>query len=74
MRSSRPLYHIGHDAQLEDQLLSFTGAAGERSPDRLDAASWAITDLRGSIGSRVSSPVAVPYTAEVTDTTVVPRS
>ena len=27
--------------------MSFTGSVGERSPDRLDAATWAITDLMG---------------------------
>ena len=39
--------HIGHHPELEEQLVSFTGASGERSPDRLDAATWAITDLMG---------------------------
>lgn len=31
----------GPHVELEDQLVTFTGAAGERSPDRLDSAVWA---------------------------------
>lgn len=30
---------------LEDQMAGYTGAAGEASPDRLDALVWALTDL-----------------------------
>jgi phage terminase large subunit-like protein len=31
--------------ELEDQMVTFTGAAGERSPDRLDSLTWAATPL-----------------------------
>ena len=31
----------GPHVELEDQMVTFTGAAGERSPDRLDSAVWA---------------------------------
>jgi phage terminase large subunit-like protein len=33
----------GPHVELEDQCVTFTGAAGERSPDRLDSLVWAIT-------------------------------
>ena len=33
----------GPHVELEDQMVTFTGAAGERSPDRLDSAVWAIS-------------------------------
>jgi hypothetical protein len=39
--------HIGFHPELEEQLLGFTAAPGEKSPDRLDAAVHAITDLMG---------------------------
>ena len=68
--------HIGHHPELEEQLLSFTAAPGERSPDRLDAATWAITDLMGYGPHRLADelPGAVPYTDHVTDPAVVPWS
>lgn len=31
--------------ELEDQMVTFTGAAGERSPDRLDSLTWGATPL-----------------------------
>lgn len=34
--------HVGQFPDLEDQLTSFTGAPGEKSPDRLDSLVWAI--------------------------------
>ncbi len=39
--------HVGQLAALEEQMLAFaaTGLAGGRSPDRLDALVWAVTDL-----------------------------
>jgi phage terminase large subunit-like protein len=39
------VHHVGGLNQLEDQLCSYTGEKGEKSPDRLDALVWAITDL-----------------------------
>lgn len=36
--------HVGAFAALEDQMTSYTGAGG-KSPDRLDALVWALTDL-----------------------------
>lgn len=39
--------HVGSFAELETQMLAFgsTGRTGSRSPDRLDALVWALTDL-----------------------------
>ena len=39
------VHHVGALPDLEDQLCAYTGAAGEGSPDRLDALVWALTDL-----------------------------
>jgi phage terminase large subunit-like protein len=40
----RVVRHVnGPHVELEDQLVTFTGAAGERSPDRLDSLVWACT-------------------------------
>jgi hypothetical protein len=35
----------GYFSHLERQMCNFTGATGEKSPDRLDALVWAITEL-----------------------------
>jgi len=41
------IHHVGSHPDLEDQVCSFTpeGYEGHKSPDRADAAVWAITDL-----------------------------
>jgi phage terminase large subunit-like protein len=40
-----------HMPELEDQMATFTGAQGERSPDRLDSLVWALTPyLRKNLG------------------------
>lgn len=40
---NRPgVFHVGVHEELETQLTSFTGAAGEASPDRLDALVWGV--------------------------------
>ncbi len=43
--------HVGHFPDLEDQMCSMTvsGYSGSRSPDRLDAMVWAITELFPSL-------------------------
>ncbi|MEM7178742.1 MAG: terminase family protein [Pseudomonadota bacterium] len=38
------VHHVGAFKALEDQMVHFTGASG-KSPDRLDALVWAVTDL-----------------------------
>ena len=47
--------HVGRFTQLEDQMCSFgaDGLAGGRSPDRVDALVWALTELMGKAGPRV---------------------
>ena len=42
------VHHVGAFANLEDQMCSYTGAANEESPDRLDALVWALTELVGA--------------------------
>ena len=39
------VHHLGSFQALEDQMCSFVPGSQERSPDRLDALVWAITDL-----------------------------
>jgi predicted phage terminase large subunit-like protein len=45
--------HTEQLPELEDQMCSYTGAPGEKSPDRMDALVWALTNLmvQGSWGS-----------------------
>lgn len=44
-------FHLGAFSQLEDQMTSFDGKSGKKSPDRLDALVWAITELSESSGT-----------------------
>lgn len=37
------IHHVGQFPELEKQMVNFTGAAGDVSPDRLDAMVWAAT-------------------------------
>ena len=39
------VHHVGVFTELEEQLVTFTGDPSERSPDRLDALVWAVTEL-----------------------------
>lgn len=39
------VFHAGVFAALEEEMTGYTGAAGEASPDRLDALVWAVTEL-----------------------------
>ena len=41
----RKVHHVGHYSELEDQLCSWDPASNGKSPDRLDALVWALTDL-----------------------------
>lgn len=57
------VHMVGHHPALEEQLLSWTGEAGQRSPDRLDSMTWALTDLMGYARSGATDMgSAVPYT------------
>lgn len=37
--------HVGVFPELEDQMITYSGVKGDKSPDRLDACVWAITEL-----------------------------
>ena len=39
------IHHVGSFAQLEDEMTTYTGAPGERSPNRMDAMVWGFTEL-----------------------------
>lgn len=41
------VHHLGEFPELEEQQTTFTGAAGETSPDRLDALVWAASEFTG---------------------------
>lgn len=41
------VHHAGYFSLLESQMCNYTGIAGEKSPDRLDALVWAVTELSG---------------------------
>lgn len=41
------LHFVGSHAEVEDQLCSWVGAAGEKSPDRMDAVVWGVTHFLG---------------------------
>ena len=63
--------HVGQFPELEDQMTSFTGAAGEKSPDRLDSLVWAVWKFTGySFGPPAPEHLdaAVPYTTKTVGT------
>jgi len=39
------VHHIGAFPELEDQMCGWTPQSGEKSPDRMDALVWAVTEL-----------------------------
>lgn len=41
------VHHVGEFPDLESQMTSWTGKAGEQSPDRLDALVWALSEFTG---------------------------
>jgi phage terminase large subunit-like protein len=47
------VHHVGELQLLEDEMCDYCGFDGEKSPDRMDALVWALTELsRGGLGSR----------------------
>jgi len=44
------VYHVGLFKDLEDQMCSYTGHQSSKSPDRLDALVWALTELSSNSG------------------------
>jgi phage terminase large subunit-like protein len=46
----KKVHHVGALAELEDQMVTFLPEGNERSPDRVDALVWALTELsEGSV-------------------------
>ena len=39
------MHHVGNFPLLEEQMCSWSPQSGGKSPDRMDALVWAITDL-----------------------------
>lgn len=63
--------HVGEFPELEDQLVNYTGAAGEKSPDRLDSLVHALAPFTTrSLGPPVPDHLdqAVPYSDVVRGT------
>jgi predicted phage terminase large subunit-like protein len=44
----KKVHHVGVLRTLEDQLCNWEATSGEKSPDRLDALVWALSELSGS--------------------------
>lgn len=55
----KKVHHVGALAELEDQMVTYLPAGTEKSPDRVDALVWAITDLQEN-GPVNFNPNAVP--------------
>lgn len=58
------VHHVGTFGALEDQLCGWTPQGNEKSPDRLDALVWAVTDLlidqeQIEVSSQFGSPVVI---------------
>lgn len=58
----RRVHHAGYFAILESQMCNFTGSDGEKSPDRLDALVWAITELADGGSGEASDGGAAAFT------------
>lgn len=56
------VHHAGYFAQLENQMCNYTGNPGQKSPDRLDALVWAITELVGDYSGSADDGGHVPLT------------
>lgn len=58
------VHHVGQMDELEEQMVTWTGAKGETSPDLVDSATWALADLMGYArrGTHPGAELgAVPY-------------
>ncbi len=63
--------HLGRFAELEEQMASFTGQAGERSPDRLDSAVWALSTFSSMAFGPEPMPEPIPWDTKGSHPTVV---
>jgi phage terminase large subunit-like protein len=43
------VHHVGNLNGLEDQMISWNAASGDKSPDRIDSLVWGLTELSGSV-------------------------
>jgi len=68
---TRRVHHIGRHDVLEEQLVSFTGGPGEKSPDRLDACVHGLRDLMGYRLHGDERSAVASYTEKITDPAVV---
>ena len=48
----KKVFHVGSFPQLEEQMTSYV-AGGRKSPDRLDALVWALTEISQTSGSAI---------------------
>lgn len=48
------VHHVGEFPLLEDEMCNYTGADGEKSPDRMDALVWALTALSGRRAEKIT--------------------
>lgn len=50
------IIHLGHFSKLEDQMCNFSGGRMAKSPDRVDALVWTLTELLLTPEKKVASP------------------
>jgi len=49
----KKVHHVGYFSELESQMVTYTGDIKQKSPDRLDALVWALTELSHSTGNAI---------------------
>jgi phage terminase large subunit-like protein len=54
------VHHVGVLAKLEDQLTAWDPGASTKSPDRLDACVWALTELMGEGTMHQAKNIVLP--------------
>lgn len=56
------VHHVGVFEELEEQMTTWTGEPGEKSPDRLDSLVWALQPFMEASFAAPTQSEAVPYT------------
>lgn len=54
------VHHVGLLARLEDQMVTWDPSAGGKSPDRVDALVWAVTELLDLVGAEDQGALIIP--------------